>query len=137
MRGRTDDSLSLSLSLSSRVEAGPPAVADEVVAHVLLAEVGEGDGVLDEDGVVLGLGHEGAPPTQRQRVDLDGAPRVHLAGKAPPRHVPLRPASEIELSVTPSPLFGLAGMNRMHIKKSDTETVADKVCNASHAARAS
>ena len=75
-----------------RVEAGPPAVADEVVAHVLFAEVGEGDGVLDEDGVVLGHGHQGAPAPQRQRVDLDRAPRVHLAREAAPRLRPLRPA---------------------------------------------
>ena len=41
-------------------EAGPAAVGDQVVAHELAAEVGEGDRVLDEHRVVRGLGHQGA-----------------------------------------------------------------------------
>ncbi len=62
------------------VEAGPPVVADQVVPDVFVAEVGEGDGVLDEDGVVLGANHEGALAAQGKLVNLDGAPRLHLAG---------------------------------------------------------
>jgi hypothetical protein len=42
-------------------------------------KVGEGDGVLDEDGVVLGAAHERAVVAQRQLVDLDRAPGLDLA----------------------------------------------------------
>ncbi len=66
-------------------ETRPAAVRDQVVPYVLRPEVGEGDRVLDEDGVLLRPGHEraalalGPALPQRQLVHLDGTPGLHLA----------------------------------------------------------
>ncbi len=58
---------------------GLPTLAHQVIPHVLGAEEGEGDGVLDEDSIVLGHAHQGACLTQRKLVNLNGTPGFDFA----------------------------------------------------------